>query len=157
MQILKSEQYINEKLDILPVTKDRLSKMKELVSVDEKARRFIEEKNLVWNPVTMSYDCKGDIQVSEDIVINGKLKIRFGKVDGHFKCNDNELISLEGAPKKISGYFDCRYNNLTSLEGAPQKVGEDFDCGDNPNLVLPEDKPSWVNGEIMGKYIITDL
>ena len=211
MRILKSDTYINEKLAIQPVTNERFAKFKE-PSVDEKARRFIEENDLVWNPVTMSYDCDGDVDVSEDIVTDGKLKIRFGKVGGYFDCNnnrlttlegapkevgrnfycsdnklttlegapnkvggifncsDNKLTTLEGAPNKVGGIFDCYRNELTTLKGAPQEVGGDFDCTDNklttlegapqkvggdfycsnnPNLVLSEDKPSWIEG----KYI----
>ena len=201
---------INEKLNIQPVTKDRLSKFREEPYIDEKTRKFIEDNNLVWNPKTMRYDCDGDVNVSEDIVTDGKLKIRFGKVEGHFfcngnnlttleyapqevgggfycnnnnlttlegapnevggnfKCSDNKLTSLEGAPKKVGGLFNCGGNNLTTLKGAPQevggvfycsrnnltsledapkKVGGDFYCNDNPNLVLPEDKPSWIEGK----------
>ena len=45
MEILKSEQYINEKLDIKPVTTDRL--------VDwVKVKDFIKKNNLKWNPTT---------------------------------------------------------------------------------------------------------
>ena len=233
MRILKTEQYINEKLGIQPVTKDRLSKMKEGISVDENTRLFIEKYNLVWNTKTMSYDCDGDVEVSEDIVTEGKLKIRFGNVGGNFDCNANHLTTLEGTPQKVGGdfycsfnelttlegapkevgvdfictlnglatlkgapkkvgrYFDCNANQLTTLEGAPQEIGGDFNCNDNnlttlkgapkkvggdfyctdnklttlegapnevggdfycsgnPNLVLPEDKPSWVKGEII--------
>ena len=122
---------INEKLDIRPVTKDRLSKMKEEPAVDEKARQFIEENNLVWNPKTMSYDCEYSIEISEDIVTDGKLKIRFGKVGGDFNCHKIKLATLEGAPKEVGGYFDCGFNNLTTLEGAPQEVVGRFDCRNN--------------------------
>ena len=212
MKILDSNEYISEKLTIQPFTKDRLSKFMEKLYVDEKARRFIEENNLVWNPKTMRYDYDGDVEVSDDIVTNGKLKIRFGNVDGNFYCYDNKLTTLEGTPKKVGGYFGCSnnqlttlegapqkvggdfycynnklttlegapkevdgdfscgynvltslegapqevggnfycsFNNLTSLEGAPQKVGGDFDCSNNPDLVLPEEKPSWVKGKII--------
>jgi len=170
MEILKSEQYISEKLTIQPVTKDRLSKMKEEPSADEKARQFIEDNNLVWNPKTMCYDCEGNIKVSDDIVAGGKLKIRFGKVSGYFYCSDNNLTTLEGAPNKVVGSFYCSNNKLTTLDGAPQYVEGSFTCNDNnlvslegapnevcgnfccynnPNLVLPKEKPSWVKGEII--------
>ena len=166
MKILDSNEYINEKLAIQPVTKDMLSKMKEEPSVDENTKRFIKENYLVWNPKTMSYDCEGDVEVSEDIITDGKLKIRFGKVGGcfdctdnnlttlegapkkvggDFKCNDNELISLEGAPNEVGGYFDCDYNELTTLGGAPQKVSGGFYCRNN-NLTTLEGAPQEVGG-----------
>ena len=50
---------------------------------------------------------------------------------GDFRCSDNQLTSLEGAPASVSGDFICRYNKLTSLEGAPSSVGGDFWCFDN--------------------------
>ena len=136
---------INEKLVIKPVTKDRLSKMKEEPSVDETTRQFIEENNLVWNPVTMSYDCDGDVDVSEDIVTDGKLKIRFGKVEGYFDCSNNELTTLKGAPQEVGGDFDCSSNNLTTLEGAPNKVGENFFCNGN-NLTSLKGASNGVGG-----------
>ena len=156
MRILKTEQYINEKLAIQPVTKDLLSKMKEEPSVDEKARRFIEKSNLVWNPKTMSYDCRGDVKVSEDIVIDGNLKIRFGKVGGDFICRDNNLTTLDGAPKIVNGDFICYHNKLTTLEGAPQKVDGGFYCNDN-KLTTLEGAPQKVDGgfNCSSNYLIT--
>ena len=145
MRILVSNEYINEKLNIQPVTKDRLSKMKEEPSVDENARKFIEDNNLKWNPVTKSYDCGGDVKVSEDIVIDGKLKIRFGKVGGDFVCSNNRLTSLKGAPQEVGGSFHCSRNNLTTLEGAPNKVGRHFYC-DNNRLTSLEGAPNEVGG-----------
>jgi len=52
-------------------------------------------------------------------------------VNGNFICYNNDLTSLEGAPKVVDGYFDCSVNSLTSLEGAPKTVGGDFYCSDN--------------------------
>jgi len=168
MKILDSNEYINEKLNIQPVTKDRLSDYKK-PSVDKETIRFIEEKNLIWNPLSKCYDCGGNVRVLDDMVIDGKLKIKFGKVGGGFDCSNNKLTTLEGAPQevrggfycnnnnltslecapqKVGGNFNCSSNNLTSLECAPQKVGGDFYCRHNPNLVLPEGKPSWLKGEI---------
>ena len=143
MQILKTEQYINEKLTIQPVTKDMLSKFKENPYVDENTKKFIEESNLVWNPKTMSYDCEGNVKVSKDIVTGGKLKIRFGNVGGNFYCNENHLTTLKGSPKEVCGIFHCSHNKLTTLEGAPQKVGGSFYCSSN-NLTTLEGAPNEV-------------
>jgi len=148
MKILDSNEYINEKLNIRPVSKDRLSKMKEEPSVDEKARQFIEENHFKWNTKTIGYDCEDDVIVSEDIVTDGKLKIRFGKVDGDFICRGNNLTTLEGAPQKVGGDFYCSFNNLTSLEGAPQKVGGHFNCNNN-QLTTLEGAPQKVGGHFI--------
>jgi len=64
---------------------------------------------------------------------------------GDFYCADNQLTSLEGAPKKVDGYFYCGHNKLTSLEGAPKKVGLDFNCHDN-KLTSLEGAPKEVGG-----------
>ena len=135
MKILKSEQYINEKLNIKPVSKDRLDSFKES-EVDDKTRRFIEDNNLVWNPLTKCYDCDNDVKISKDIVLDGKLKIRFGHVKGNFGCFDIKLTTLEGVPQKVGGNFDCSSNELTTLEYAPQEIGGDFYCSHNELTTL---------------------
>jgi hypothetical protein len=45
---------------------------------------------------------------------------------GDFNCRDNELTSLEGAPKEVQGGFYCNKKQLTSLEGAPKDVRGGF-------------------------------
>jgi hypothetical protein len=142
MKILKTEQYINEKLTIQPVTKDRLSDYKK-PSVDEETIRFIKDNNLIWNPLSKSYDCEGDVIIPEDMVTDGKLKIRFGKVGGNFDCSYNELTTLEGAPKNVGGNFYCGHNNMTTLVGAPQEVDGGFNCINN-KLTTLEGAPSVV-------------
>ena len=56
---------------------------------------------------------------------------RLNKVDGYFRCENNNLTSLQGAPKYVGGCFYCRNNNLTSLQGAPKYICDDFDCINN--------------------------
>ena len=76
-----------------------------------------------------SIDVDGDVNLI-DINLD-KLPLRFNRIGGNFYCNNNQLTSLEGAPKEVGGFFDCRYNQLTSLEGAPKEVGGFFDCNNN--------------------------
>ena len=52
-------------------------------------------------------------------------------VKGDFDCPDNQLTSLEGAPKEVGGDFDCSVNQLASLEGSPEEVGGIFYCRTN--------------------------
>ena len=145
MEILKSEQYVGEKLNIKPVSKDRLAELCKEPEVDDKTRQFIENNNLVWNPSTRCYDGDGDVRISKNIVFDGKLKIRFGKVKGYFNCSHNKLKTLECAPQEVGGYFDCSNNELTTLEGAPHKVGENFDCR-NSKLTTLKGAPLKVGG-----------
>jgi hypothetical protein len=60
-----------------------------------------------------------------------ELPLKFGEVDHYFDCDDNELISLEGAPQKVFSDFYCSGNKLTSLKGAPKFVRGDFHCDSN--------------------------
>ncbi len=58
--------------------------------------------------------------------------VKFGVVTGDFRCSNNSLTSLEGAPQEVGGDFICRINKITSLVGAPRKIGRDFYCENNP-------------------------
>jgi hypothetical protein len=75
-------------------------------------------------------DIDGDCKLKIDKKVN-QLPVKFGKVSGHFNCNDNQLTSLEGAPQSVGGNFYCYRNQLTSLVGSPQSVGGNFSCDDN--------------------------
>ena len=67
-----------------------------------------------------------------------------------FFCNDNELTSLEGAPKKVGGVFNCQGNNLITLKGAPKIIHGFFSCENNKIKFTKEDvkQISQVEGSI---------
>ncbi|MCK9476331.1 MAG: hypothetical protein M0R46_10445 [Candidatus Muirbacterium halophilum] len=92
----------------------------------------------------------GTIDVDGDVYLyNKKLKVlplKFRKVSGNFHCSDNQLTSLEGAPKSVGNYFYCKCNKLTSLEGGPQIVGGYFSCNNN-QLISLEGAPQRVGGD----------
>lgn len=121
MDILKSEQYIGEKLNIAPVTKERLK-----MSVYDFAavRDFIHDNKLVYNKETKCYDCEESVFVDDRIVRDDKTGffINFGVVLGFF-CNGCKLVGLNGAPKEVLDKFNCANNKLTNLIGSPTKVG----------------------------------
>lgn len=129
MEIMKSDNYINEKLNIQPITKDRLSSAPP--KVDEKTALFIKREGLVWNPNTRCYDSDHHVKVTESDTIDHKLPIRFGVVKGEFTCKCCGLVSLEGAPIEVGMTFNCSSNALTSLKGAPLKVGGGFNFDNN--------------------------
>ena len=85
--------------------------------------KFIEEKN---DKPVIDYD--GDVILKCKM---SSLPIYFNRVGGYFGCFNDELTTLEGAPREVGGDFICFSNKLTSLEGAPEKVGGHFDCGHN--------------------------
>jgi hypothetical protein len=77
-----------------------------------------------------------------------KLPLKFGKISGWFYCSNNQLTTLEGAPKRVGGYFSCHNNELTTLEGAPKVVGGGFHCHNNQLTTLegaPEVVGGWFN------------
>lgn len=60
-----------------------------------------------------------------------ELPFKFGKIDGNFYVNGNNLTSIENGPDYVSGDYRCDSNIITSLKGAPRYVGGTFCCGAN--------------------------
>jgi hypothetical protein len=73
------------------------------------------------------------------------LGIRFGKVSGDFRCDFNQLRTLEGSPRVVGGNFSCFSNQLRTLEGSPREVGGGFYCWGNQLRTL-EGSPREVGG-----------
>ena len=86
----------------------------------------------------------GTVDVNGDVYLASlgltKIPVKFGKVTGNFNCSNNQLTSLEYAPKEVNGYFNCSNNQLTSLEYAPKEVTGSFYCSNN-NLTSLEYAP----------------
>ena len=85
-----------------------------------------------------NYTINNDGSIDVKYVVNlifmdlTKLPIKFNKVNGNFRCSNNQLTSLEGSPKIVNGYyFDCSNNNLKSLKGCPEIVDGTFYCHNN--------------------------
>ena len=99
-----------------------------------------------------NYTINGDgtIDVNGDVDLGSlkltKLPLKFRNVSGNFRCNNNQLITLEGGPQSVGSGFYCHYNQLTSLEGCPQSVGRDFYCQYN-QLTSLEGSPVSVGGD----------
>ena len=152
MRILKTEQYINEKLDIRPVTRTQLKELPQKVNKLTKKRNllesFIKKNNLVYNPKTDRYDSKEHIWVKNNNLVDGHFPIKFGVIDGNFICSDTRIKSLDGAPTEVGGFFDCkRCNKLESLVGCPTIVKKDFSCNDCTKLKSLDGAPKYVVGE----------
>lgn len=63
-----------------------------------------------------------------------EIPFKFGKVDGNFACQNNNLESLKGSPHTVGIDFNCSNNKLHSLEGGPKVVGGDYTCKFNVYL-----------------------
>ena len=67
-------------------------------------------------------------------------------VNGDFYCEENQLVSLRGAPREVGGLFYCSHNKLISLKDGPVVVGGDYNCSNN-QLDSLEDGPNKVRGD----------
>lgn len=98
----------------------------------------------------------GSVSIKEDVNLSHKklkrLPFNF-RITKDFFCNNNELTSLEGAPKKVIGMFHCASNKLTTLRGAPKKVTISFLCSNN-NLVSLKGSPEMVGHHFYCSYNI---
>ena len=96
------------------------------------------------NSQTGEVDVEGYFDCSEQYLSDFK-GVRFGVVERGFRCYNNRLTSLVGAPQKVGGDFWCEDNQLTSLVGAPREVEWHFYCSDN-RLTSLEGAPRKVGG-----------
>ena len=111
----------------------------------EKDPEFYGITNYTWND-DGTLDVDGNVNL--DFKKLKELPFKFGKVNGDFYCSNNNLTSLEGAPREVGGEFSCSNNNLTSLEGAPIKVGGSFYCSYNPELTKLKRFPRKIGGDV---------
>lgn len=112
---------------------------------EESIEYFIKVYNLTLNP-DGSYDTSRDIRLTRGIVEDGKLLIKFKKVNGDFNCELAKLKTLEGCPEIVGGDYNCYINHLTDLQGAPEVIHGDFECAGN-DLITLEGGPKKVSGD----------
>ena len=74
---------------------------------------------------------KGHVDISNLYLDNLPDFFEGVEIEGYFKCTNNQLTTLKGAPLSVSSTFNCENNKLTSLEGAPRSVGGNFVCTNN--------------------------
>lgn len=83
-----------------------------------------------FNSKTGLIDILQEVNLKQKII--SKLpNIRFGVIHGNFRCDENNLTSLEGGPTVVKGLFNCAYNKLTSLEHMPLLIEGSFYCHRN--------------------------
>ena len=135
------------------------------VSLEEISSKTIssEEKNKVLQKnLTKDIESRivGDVIKGDVDIMNKNLKkitdiLDFSKIEvtGNFICYNNQLTTLEGAPRRVGMGFYCNNNQLTSLEGAPQEIGffttnsrgGTFNCSNN-KLTSLKGAPQKVGG-----------
>lgn len=93
-----------------------------------------------------SVDVTGDVKLSGRLTNLFKLPINFNNVEGDFDISENELVSLEGSPKKVGGSFLAHKNELNSLKGGPKEVKGSFIILHN-NITSLLNSPTMVKGD----------
>lgn len=73
------------------------------------------------------YEIHEDLSVSiyqDDVDLRHKklnyIPLNFNEVHGNFDCSYNNLISLQGAPKKVTNSFSAHHNKINFLRDLPQ-------------------------------------
>ena len=74
------------------------------------------------------YDLPDGFVIKGDLDLSGKGLTKLPDlskviVEGSFRCENNQLTSLQGAPQKVGGNFRCKNNQLTSLQGISKEIG----------------------------------
>ena len=70
-------------------------------------KAWLDEHNIK----NYTINSKGEVDVNEDVILSRRgltefpSYIQFGTVKGNFFCNNNNLTTLKGAPKKVGGGF----------------------------------------------------
>ena len=113
---------------------------------NELADKLFKERGIKFKKNSKGeYDIEGDFYLEDfpELVVDGKLIIKFGKVNGSFICQGcDSLTTLKGSPEKIKGVFNCSScKNLKSLEGAPSIVDGSFICSKCDSLTSLEGAP----------------
>ena len=144
-QWLVAAKYLEDNLELADKS-DYASKPVDAIKTNLETLAKLEETEIRKHVVNGIY--KGDIRIKSKYVLPNLSDII---VTGDFYCSDNNLTSLEGAPKEVTGCFNCYCNNLTSLEGVPKEVGGYFNCSDN-NLTSLEGAPKEVGGGYYCNY-----
>lgn len=125
----------------------------ELLETLKKLKDFIKAFPDGIESIKFNKDFTVDVDGDVDLRTMGlsEIPLQFGKVTGSFRCDHNNLTSLDGAPEYVGesfvcsnnklinldycpksvGSFFCDHNNLTSLKGCPREVRGRFDCSYN--------------------------
>jgi hypothetical protein len=108
------------------------------VTLTKEQEEFLDHNtDGTWSvdPATGLVDVRGSFDCSH-LKLESLAGIRFGTVTGGFYCFNNQLTTLEGAPKTVEGSFSSSHNQLTTLQGAPQTVEGNFRCTHNQLTTL---------------------
>lgn len=111
--------------------------MKNLISIADKNKidDFCNKHRIFEYSITSD----GLVDVPGNVNISGKglteIPIKFGRVNGSFYCQNNNLTTLIGSPTYIGADLICYKNRLTNLVGAPNTIVGYTDVSNNRGLI----------------------
>jgi hypothetical protein len=95
----------------------------------------------------------GDIELKNTRIIK-ILPVKFGEVSGSFRCERNNLGTLEGCPTIVGSHFSCGYNRLNVLNHGPKEVGKNYNFYGN-NIFTLDGLPNYAGGVMKFDYFDT--
>ena len=120
--------------------------------LEEKLKEFLSRReNQIGYYIQNGFvNCFGDVKITDEDLVDGKLPLEFGSIFGDFSYyNCHSLTSLKGSPQKVYGDFGCSgCTSLTSLEGCPKEVGGNFYCFGCKNLTTLFGCPEKIGGNV---------
>jgi hypothetical protein len=85
------------------------------------------------NDYTINED--GFVNVDGSVDLNNcnltEIPIKFGRINGDFKCAFNRLVNLKNSPTYVYKNFYCNGNYLTTLFEGPKVVNGEYWCSRN--------------------------
>ena len=124
------------------------------IGIEHAIHKWFDEMFQSFKP---DYHINPDYTINvRDFDVPDKKIGRFPDFINFYSCTDEfmidfcEMEDLRGCPYVCKGYFSCENNNLHSLDGAPKEVYGDFFCRDNPGQFTKADveKICKVHGKI---------
>jgi hypothetical protein len=101
------------------------------------------------NPQTGLIDVENSFNCDNQDLDNF-LGLKFGKIGGHFTCSGNNLKTLEGSPEIVYLSFWCEENPLVSFEGAPKRIDGNFIFGNYHDVYSLSGFLRWIKREKSG-------
>lgn len=140
---------IHEKLNIRPVNKKRLADRFSEPAMGDSTKEFIKRNKLEWNKYTRKYNAEGDVNITDDDLVDGRFPVEFDTVEGKFDCSHcKTLVSVEGSPARVWGDYVCECCDiLATMKGAPRYVKGGFYCDANQSLERLECRDTTVYGD----------
>lgn len=89
---------------------------------DTPVEDWLESNNFELEDGKWSTYSTFSIIVPENMISDGKLKVKFGTIGGNFELDGKELISLVNGPIKVMGDYEVNNTSIVNLDGLPEII-----------------------------------